>query len=129
MTDPTPLPTTDSTASTGAQTVGSVIQGAEAPVEAAIIAAAPGMATPVFMQLWEWALGMVFTTIGNVIGKLFGYAVIDVQEYEALQNSAAALTALRAAQTSGDASAITTANTNADAAIATAIHFTGSIST
>lgn len=127
MADPTPLPTTDTTATAISQTVGTVLQGAEKPVEAAIIAAAPVMATPVLMQLWEGALDFVFTTLGNVLGKIFGYAVIDVQEYEALQNASSALAALRAAQTSGDTNAITQANTNADAAIAISIHYVGSI--
>lgn len=127
MGENTPLPTTDVPASTVDKTVVEIITDAEAPVEAAIIAAQPWMATPVFKQLWESALNWVFGLLSNVLGTLTGYMVIDIQKYLALKKAATALADLKAAQASGDINAITQANTNADAAVAPILHYGGQL--
>jgi hypothetical protein len=122
---PAPLPTVDSTASTADKTVGEIVTGAEAPVEAAIITAEPFMGLFLWKQLWEAALDWIFGLLGGALGVLTGYMVLDIQKYLALKNAASALATLRSAQASGDQNAIANANTQADAAIAPILHFVG----
>lgn len=72
-------------------------------------------------------MNFIFSQVGGFLGTLAGYAVIDVQQYLALQNAASALVALKAAQASGDPVALQTANQNIDSAVAPVLHYIGSI--
>ncbi len=122
---PTPLPTIDQAASTGAGVMGTLIDAGEKATETAIIAAAPAMATPVWKQIWEGALDYIFNTFKSVFSTFTGYVIMDMQEVVRLNAADQALTALRAAITKGDQDAIDKANAAADAAAAPVLHFGG----
>ena len=129
MTDPTgtPLPTTDTTASTGEKTVGTVLAAGEAEAETAAETAAPWLLWPVVKQLFTGACSWIFGFINSFLGTLVGYVIMDVQQYLALKNAASALAALQTAQASGDPSAIDQANQNMDSAVAPILQYVGSV--
>lgn len=124
-TDGTPLPTVDTAAQDGVKTVGAIVNAVEAGAEAAIIAEAPVMATPVWKQIWEGALSWVFGLMNSGLGTITGMVIVDIQEYFALKTAASALAQLKAAQKSGNSDAITQANAVTDAAVAPILHFIG----
>ncbi len=127
MTNKEPLPTVNQTGSFVDEAVGDIVKATEIPVEAAIIAAAPIMATPIWMQIWEKCLDIVFQDIGGFLGKYAGYKVIDIEQYFALKKAVAAQAAFNAALASKDQNAINKANSDLNAAIAPALHYIGTV--
>lgn len=126
MTNPTPLPTVDATASSVNKTVQSVVGDAVPLAEAALIAAQPWLGWPIICQLWEAAFGAIINALGTALGVMGSYVVMDVQKYIDLTNAANALVALNAAKASGDSNAIEQASQAADAAAQPIIQYIGS---
>ena len=122
-----PLPTTNKIGSITAKTVEEAISGSESAVETIAITAVPWLGLPVLKQLWEGLLDWIFKQLGNTLGLLAGYVVIDIEEYAALVRAARTLQQLDAARTTGDKGAIQKASDAADAAAASIIHYYGSI--
>ncbi len=127
MTNKEPLPTVNQTGSFVDEAVGDIVKATEIPVEAAIIAAWPPMAAPIWMQIWEKCLDIVFQDIGGFLGKYAGYKVIDIEEYMAKTNASVALANLQAAQKSGDSNALSKANADMDNAVAPILHYIGTV--
>lgn len=122
-----PLPTTDQTASTADQTVGNIVSSTESPIDSAIIAAVPALATPVLKQIWEGVLHVLFIQIGNFLGEFTGFVVIDVQQYIALKKAVSAQLAFNQAIASGNTDAINQASDALDQAVAPVLHYIGSV--
>jgi hypothetical protein len=119
-------PTTSNTGAKFAKrTVQDVLNAAVPVAEAAIIAAAPPMATPVFMQIWEEVFKLVVIELGNALGNDAADIVIDFQVYSQLVSAADAVKNLRAAQAAGDSDAIAKAKAIADAASDALLHYDG----
>jgi len=122
-----PLPTTNQPATYANKVVGDLMGLGETAVETAAEAAAPFLAYPVIKQIWEALLHWIFVTLGGALGKLAGYVVLDIEEYQAIKTASDTLLALDAARTVGDQHAIQTASDAADDAAAALIHYYGSI--
>jgi hypothetical protein len=124
-TPPTPVPTTNAGAQDAVTLIETLGQQGETAAEAAIIAAAPVMGTPVLMQLWEAVFEWVANLILKPLASLGGKVVIDVEEYVALTKAASAQAALDAAKQSGDANAISKASSDVDTAVAGVVQYVG----
>lgn len=122
---PAPVPTVNTTAQDAVTTIENLGEKGEQMAEAAIIAQAPFMGTPVLKQLWESAFDYLVKLILRPIASLGGRVVIDVQEYIALKSSAAAQAALDSAKKNGDSNAIQKASDDVDKAVAGVIQYVG----
>lgn len=122
---PAPVPTVNPTAQDAVTTIENLGEKGEQMAEAAIIAQAPFMGTPVLKQLWESAFDYLVKLILRPIASLGGRVVIDVQEYIALKSSAAAQAALDSAKKNGDSNAIQKASDDVDKAVAGVIQYVG----
>ena len=119
------LPTTDTTASLAAKTVGDIFNDVIPIVESAAIVAQPWLGDPVVKPFWEAIFNWIVGLFSGAFSTSSGYVVMDVQDFFALKTAATALANLQAAQQSGDANAITQANSAIDAAVAPILHFIG----
>lgn len=122
---PAPVPTVNTTAQDAVTVIENLGEKGEQMAEAAIIAQAPFMGTPVLKQLWESAFDYLVKLILRPIASLGGRVVIDVQEYIALKSSAAAQAALDSAKKNGDSNAIQKASDDVDKAVAGVIQYVG----
>lgn len=122
-----PLPTTNQTAATVNQELTELLEDTIPAAENAIIAAEPWMATPVLKQIWQAALKYLIDMIAKLAGQGAGFVVLDIQKYNTLTKAADALTAIQAAQKSGDQNALDQANAQADAAADALLHYTGDV--
>lgn len=119
-------PTTSNAAAKFAKrTVQDVLDAAVPVAEAAIIAAAPPMAAPVFMQVWEEVFKLAVQELGKALGNDAADIVIDTQVFFQLISAADAVKKLKAAQAAGDANAIAEAKAKADAAADALLHYDG----
>lgn len=124
----TPLPTTDTTASTVNKTVSGMLGDVLPIVEAAIITAQPWLGWPIISTIWESFLSYLWNQIGQALGIEAGYLVMDLQQYIAVTSAANAMAALNAAKASGDANAIEQASQAVDQAVSPVLHYLGSTS-
>lgn len=125
MTTPTPVPTTNA----GAQDAVTLIENAgkvgEDAAEAAIIAAAPFMGTPVLKQIWEAIFDWIFQLFLRPIARFGGMVVITAEEYLALRGAVQAQSTLDAAKKTGDSNAISKASSAVDQAVASVVQYVG----
>lgn len=119
-------PTTTNTEAVWAgQTIEAIFKIAVPVAEAAIIASAPFMATPVLKQIWEELFEVIVDEFAKAIGTEGKYLVIDAQRYYAVKDIVTATAALKSAQASGDPDAITKANADVDDAADAILHYRG----
>lgn len=98
------------------KTVREVFNAAVPVAEAAIIAAEPWMAAPVWEQIWEEIFSLSVKELGGALGDAASFVVMDFQKYVQVMSVARATQTLKAAQSTGDPDAIAKAKVQADAA-------------
>lgn len=125
MADPTPLPTSNTAAKIADKTVLEIVSIATTAAETAAIAYVPALGFPVIKQLWEALFQWITGLIGTALGTEASFIVMDVQKYLDLHAAASALASLSAAQKSGDQTLIQKANSDADDALASLVHYIG----
>lgn len=116
---------TDTAATFVRQTVQDIFSAAVPVAESAIIAAAPFMATPVLMQVWEELFKIIIDEFSKALGEEASFLVMDVQTFIHVTTAAQAITKLKAAQAAGDLNAITQAATAADLAAQKLLSYIG----
>jgi len=124
-TPPSPVPTVDQPAQDAVNAITTLVQDGEQAAEAAIIASAPVMGTPVLKQIWEAAFDWLIKFIMQPLAMYGGRVIVDAQEYFALKNAVAAQAALDAAKKTGDLNAIQNASSQVDQAVASVVNYIG----
>ena len=122
---PTPVPTTNAGAQDAVTVLENLGQMGETAAETAIIADAPFMGTPVLKQIWEAIFEWVCSLILKPIASFGGRVVISIEQFSALNATAAAQVALKQAQQAGNVTAIATASAEVDLAVAKVVQYVG----
>lgn len=125
MTDATPLPTTDQTATLIDTTVVDIVNAEITVAETALTTQYPFLGFWYLKWAWKIPFKYFLSQLGLGLGKLSGYVVIDIQKYFAMKKALQAQGALDAAKKTGDLNAINQASADVDAAVAPILHYIG----